>query len=281
MLRTTSVIIVLLVFSAYNAVGQAVVSANYQLTGIALSIKYNDSGSILTWRDLYFNGIYTCFDFEKAPNNWDMSIITIGYSQSFQGYFTDDDVLNHHVLGITSIQAHFIELTYEARSKDQRFNPYIGFDFNTLLLSSHDGKFLGWGYYYTRNGLMKRYDIYKLGYYGGIQTAISETEKFYLSAAGNVGIGVYFSIADWIHRSDLLHPVSFIDLGFSLRTGFSIEALLKTGRVGFFSKAHLLYEVCPGLGVNIMLLNSGNYAMEGKFMDYSNISFSAGIKVEF
>jgi hypothetical protein len=263
---------------------KTVISANYLLTSVNFSSKYMTTGSILTWRDIYLQGFYLNVDFQNAYSYFDRSNIGVGFSSSFHGYFTDDDANNDkNLVYVSTTETTLLELKYEMRTSTYMFNPKLGFDFNMLLFKNYNGRaFTGRPFHYWEEieGLVCQYDIYKLGFYGGVSVYFGN-RVVYVEASGQVGIGFYLDRADWLNNPKFKSPVSFLDYGFSFRGGSDIEAGLKLGRLTFFCKAMIAYEINPGLGIDQQFSSNGETPFQLHFFELTRASLSVGLKVSF
>jgi hypothetical protein len=260
------------------------VSVNYLLSNINFSSKHMYSGSILIWRDIYLHGLCLNVNFPKAPFGFDKSNISAGFSSSFHGYHTDDDANNDmNVIYVATTTTTLLDLKYEVLGNKSMLNPKLGFDFNMLSFKNYKGRpfsgrpFRGWA---EIEGLVSGYDIYKLGFYGGVQ-AVYNNKVIYLEASGQVGISFYSALANWVNRPDLKSPVSFLESGFSFRAGSDVEIGLKLDRLAFFFKVLLFHEINPGLGMIIHYPVDEAESYEFHFFDLSRASLSAGLKVSF
>jgi len=273
------------VFSQAMEEDKTTISAGYILSSIGYSI-YKSSESILTWRDIFLQGAYLNIDFPKAPAVFDKSSIGVGFSTSFYGYHTDDDANNDvKLISVSETETMLIELNYEMLSNKNGLSPKLGFDFN--MLSFKDYVFrpftppLDSRIYKSIEGLLNTYDIYKLGFYSGVQVLYRSAPYLYLKASWQMGISYYFTLANWIHRTDLKHPVSSTDYGMTFRVGGDIETGFTFGRlITFYSKGMLFYEISP-LGSTIQFLSSDTLAGGIHIMSFSRASFLIGMKVSF
>ena len=260
------------------------ISANYLLTSVGFTVKDMGSGSILTWRDIYLNGAYLSVDFQNARSFFDRSNIGVGFSGSFEGYWTDDDANNDkNVIHVATTEALFAELKYEMRTSKSLFNPKLGWDFNMLLLKNYDGRpfsgkpFLNWN---NIPGFTCGYDLYKLGFYAGV-SAVFGNRIVYVEASAQIGIGFYSGIGNWLHNPVFQNPVSFWDFGYYFRGGGDLEAGLKLGGVTLFLKALLDYEINPGFGTDLQFLSDDKYGTQLQSYQFTRASFCAGLKVSF
>jgi hypothetical protein len=263
------------------------ISANYALSSIGFSIIDQDSGSILTWRDIHLNGAQINVEFNKAPFVFNKTNIGVGFHKSFHGYHTDDDA-NHSSpqMFIASTEAIFVDLKYEILLEENKFNPKLGMEFNYLKLENYNAKlFLTDGYHtldgkYFWNGLVNKYDVFKYFLYGGMQVKIVES-KFYINASGQIGFGPYIALADWILRSEFKHPVSFYNISFCFRTGGDLEMGLRLGKFTIFTKALLIYEIGP-IGYNTFFFSKDDeISLQSTFLDFFRPAFNIGLKVSF
>ena len=253
------------------------ISANYTLSGIGFSINDHDSGSILTWRDIYLHGAQINVGFNKTN-------IGVGFHKSFHGYHTDDDATNDlNVIHIASTEAILLDLKYEILLEENILNPVLGMDFNYLKLENYDAK-----PYFSRNnnynwknmtGLTNKSDIYKFCFYGGVQVKTDE-KLFYINASGQIGLGVDLVLADWTLRSDFKHPVSFYNISYYFRTGGDLEMGLRLGKLTIFTKALLIYEI--GLGFTEFFLSKDDeLSIQYTTLDFFRPALNAGLKVSF
>jgi hypothetical protein len=265
------------------------ISADYRLSSLNFSTRGINSGSILTWRDVYLNGAYVNVNFAGALFGYQRSNIGVGFSGSFNGYWTDDDTNNDYdVIFVAAAEAYLLELNYEALSFDYGLNNGIshklGFDFNMLFFRNYDAMpYMNWNSvpFGSIDGLTNTFDIYTLAFYYGVQAFYCKG-NFYTAISGQAGIGVFLSLADWIYRRDLKHPVSFSYFGFSFRGKSDFEIGFRFNRAfTLFSKALLMYEISPGLGLNTGYDNNDEIGVGGKFMELSRGSLNVGIKINF
>ena len=265
------------------------ISANYRLSSLNFSTKSIDSGSILTWRDIYLNGAYVNINFAGALFGYQRSNIGVGFSGSFNGYWTDDDTNNDYdVIFVATAEAYLLELNYEALSVDYGLNNGIshklGFDCNMLFFRNYNAvPYMNWNSdpYGSIGGLTNIFDIYTLAFYYGVQ-AFYCNGNFYTAISGQAGIGIFLSLADWIYRHDLKHPVSFSYFGFSFSGESDFEIGFRfNGAFTLFSKALLMYEISPGLGLSTGYDSNDDIGVGAKFMELSRASFSVGIKISF
>ena len=265
------------------ASGQKItISANYILSNLNLSGKYYRSGSILTWRDIHLHGAQVNVEFANAPFGFNKTNIGISYSASFHGHFIDDDVYNNaDIISATSVDVSLLEISYKILSEKGRINPMLGIDFSCLLLKNYDYKVFTSYYFEQGEGLAATYDIYKLGFYGGMQLKLIDSKILYLNASVQAGIGSFLGLADWVLRSAFLHPVSFYNFGLSLITYSDLDLVFKLGRFSVFSKVQIAYEISPWLGVDIQRQRENGNAGQPVFLELSRISFNAGIKRRF
>jgi len=253
------------------------ISANYTLSGIGFSINDHDSGSILTWRDIYLHGAQINVGFNKTN-------IGVGFHKSFHGYHTDDDATNKlNVIHIASTEAILLDLKYEILLEENKFTPVLGMDFNYLRLENYNAKPYSSinDIYYRENltGLANYLDIYKFCFYGGMQVKTDE-KLFYVSASGQIGLGTDLVLADWILRSDFKHPVSFYNISYCFRTSGDLEMGFKLGKLTIFTKALLIYEI--GLGFSEFFLSNGDGpSIQLTTLDFFRPAFNAGLKVSF
>jgi hypothetical protein len=264
--------------------GTVMISANYTLSGIGFSIKDHDSGSILTWRDIYLNGAQINVEFNKAPFVFNKTNIGVGFHISFNGYHTDDDAANElNVIHIASTEAILLELNYEILLEENRFNPILGMDFNYLKLDNYDAKpySLKNNDYKQQNltGVVNKSNVINYYLYGGMQVKIVE-KKFYMNASGQIGFGPYIVLADWVLRPDFKHPVSFYNISLCFRTGGDLEMGFRLGRFTIFAKALLIYEI--GLGYNEFFFSNGDGpSIQFSSLDFFRPAINAGLKVSF
>ena len=283
----TTIFYMLILFNAFaqsGEEGRTTITANYSLSGLSFSTKHNGSGSILTWRDIYLHGGYLNVEFPAAPGIFDRSIIGAGFSGSFQGYWTDDDANNDmNVIHVSTTEATLLEIKYEMLANGSMFNPKLGFDFNMLTLKNYDGRpFKRSSPYWWEDieGFTCGYDIYKAGFYVGAQ-AVFRLDNMYLDVCGQIGLGIYSGIGNWLNNTVYKNPVSFIDSGLSFRGGCDVEAGLKLGRVAFFYRFMLAYEINHNFGITTQFLSDGKDAMQTHSFDLLRSSFSAGLKISF
>jgi hypothetical protein len=267
------------------------ISAEYQLSSLNFSTKGINSGSILTWRDIYLNGAYVNVDFPGAPFGYQRTNIGVGFSGSFYGYWTDDDANNDlDVIYTAAAEAYLIDLNYEIFSVDHGlnfgFSHKLGLDFIILLFKNYNAtQYARYTPFmdstYEWEGLTNTFDHYTLAFYGGVK-AVYGTGVFYAAISGQAGVGISLSFADWIHRRDLKHPVSFSYFGISFRgeSDFEIGFRFKRG-ITLFSKALLMYEISPGLGLITNYNSDDDIGVGGKFMELSRASLNVGIKFSF
>jgi hypothetical protein len=261
----------------------AMVSAHYALSTISLSEKHLDTGSILSWRDIYLHGAQINVEFNKAPLFFNKTNIGAGFHKSFQGYSTDDDANNDfNVIYVTSTKAILLDLKYEILQKNDIFSPKLGLDFNFLKLDNYNAKpfipnevlFIGFF-----EGLADSYDVYNLAGMAGMHMKIA-TGIFYLNMSGQIGPGIYIALADWVLRTDFKHPISFYNIGLSLSSGGDLELGFRFGRFTIFTKALLSYEISP-IGINNQNLSNGNTAIQLTFFDLFHAALNTGLKVSF
>jgi len=231
------------IFAQSEEADKITVSANYLLTSVNFSIWYDVPGSILTWRDIYLHGFHLNVDFPKAPFGFDKNNVGIGFSSSFHGYWTDDDANNDiNAISVSTAKTTLLELKYEMLGNKSVFNPKLGFDFNMLSFKNYDSRpfsgkpFRDWQ---GIEGLASGYDIYKLGFYGGVQ-AVYGNSIIYMEASGQIGVGIYLALGNWMNNPNYKNPISFSDSGFSFRGGSGLETGLKLDRFTFFCKALLV-----------------------------------------
>jgi len=264
------------------------ISAEYQLSSLNFSTKGINSGSILTWRDIYLNGAYLNVNFPGAPFGYQRTNIGAGFSGSFNGYWTDDDSNNDiDAIYTAAAETYLLELNYEILSvdhgSDYELSHKLGLDFITLFFKNFDAAEYtpDMDNTYEWEGLTNIFDHYTLAFYGGVQ-AVYGTGVFYAAISGQAGIGISLSFADWIHRRDLKHPVSFSYFGFSFRgeSNFEIGFRFKRGFT-LYSKAQLMYEISPGLGLITNYSSNDDIGVGGMFMELSRASLNAGIKISF
>jgi len=273
------------VFAQMADENKTTISAGYILSSVNYSI-YKSSESILTWRDIFLQGAYLNVDFPKAPFGFDKSRIGTGFSASFNGYWTDDDANNDlNVIHVSETKAILIELNYEMLSDKEGLSPKFGFDFNMLFFKNYEGRPFTRPYdmrnYLFLEGLVCTYDIYKFGFYCGVQAFYKFAPYVYLKASGQAGIGFYFTLADWVHRPDYKHPVSFSDFGMSFRVGGDLETGFTVGKlITFYCKGLLFYEASP-LGYGIHSLSDDTYPLQLHIMQFTRASFLIGMKVSF
>ena len=259
------------------------VSTNYLYTNIYLSSRYIHAGSILTWRDVRLHGAEVNVEINKESSKQEN--IGLGFSSSYRGHHTDDDTTNR-VDGISagSVDAILATFSYEVVTeyKDIKLDLKLGVDFNYLKLEDYDFKI-----YYANDetfyldGLGSKYDLYKFCFYGGVQKKF-EHKTGYLVLFGQSGIGMYVGLADWIHRTEFKHPISFSDIGLLFRgsSGFDMGFKLNKSST-FFCKAQILYEISPGLAINIQYGVDNRFAAQRIFLEYLNASLGAGFKIKF
>jgi hypothetical protein len=253
------------------------ISANYTLSGISFSINDHDSGSILTWRDIYLHGAQINVGFNKTN-------IGVGFHISFHGYHTDDDATNKlNVIHIASTEAILLDLKYEILLEENKFTPVLGMDFNYLRLENYNAKPYSPKndnhYWENLTGLANKSNVFKYGLYGGMQVKIIEN-KFYMNASGQIGFGLYLVLADWVLRQDFKHPVSFYNVSIGFRTGGDLEMGFRLGGLTIFTKALLMYEI--GLGYNEFFLSNGDGpSIQPTTLDFFRPALNAGLKVSF
>ena len=263
------------------------ISAEYQLSSLNFSTKGINSGSILTWRDIYLNGAYVNVNFAGALFGYQKTNIGVGFSGSFNGYWTDDDSNNDlDVIYTAAAETYLLELNYEILSVDNGSNyclsHKLGLDFITLFFKNRNAAhYARYAPTYEWEGLTNTFDHYTLAFYGGVQ-AVYGKGVFYTAISGQAGIGISLSFADWIYRKDLKHPVSFSYFGFSFRgeSNFEIGFRFKRG-LTLFSKALLMYEISPGLGLITNYNNNDDIGIGGMFMELSRASLNVGVKINF
>jgi len=264
------------------------ISAEYQLSSLNFSTKGITSGSILTWRDIYLNGAYLNVNFPGAPFAYQRTNIGAGFSGSFNGYWTDDDANNDlDVIYTAKAETYLLELNYEILSVDHgsnfEFSHKLGLDFIILFFKNYDATAYTahMDNTYEWEGLTNTFDHYTLALYGGVQ-AVYGTGVFYAVVSGQAGIGVSLSFADWIYRHDLKHPVSFSYFGFSFRGESNLEIGFRfKGGITIFTKALLMYEISPGLGLITNYNSNDDIGVGGIFMELSRASLNVGIKLNF
>jgi hypothetical protein len=267
--------------AAQNAGGQELkVSVNYKLSTLSLSLKYLDSESILTWRDVYMHGAQATVEMDTSLFGFERAAVTAGFSGSTHGYFTDDDANNElGSIGVMSSEITSRELACDLLMNDQ-IGPRVGLDFNWLKIENYDYESVGYGYGGPITGLINTYNMYKLNFSGGIQAKLGAANGFYANLYGYAGVGIYLGIANWIHNSAYKHPVSFSDIGLSFRGGTELEFGFKTGRLTLFLGMQGFYEISPGLGLDIQYLDGG-IGRQGVFLDLFRASCSVGVKAAF
>jgi len=268
-----------------------IISAEYQLSSLNFSTKGINSGSILTWRDIYLNGAYLNVNFPGAPFSYQRTNIGAGFSGSFNGYWTDDDTNNDlDVIYTAEAETYLLELNYEIFSVDHGSNyclsHKLGLDFIALFVKNYNAaeyaRYIpGMDNTYEWEGLTNTFDHYTLAFYGGVQ-AVYGTGVFYTAISGQAGIGISLSFADWIYRRDLKHPVSFSYFGISFRgeSNFEIGFRFKRG-LTLFGKALLMYEISPGLGLITNYNSDDDIGVGGVFMELSRASLNVGMKISF
>lgn len=274
--RTTS-------YSNSDSEQKTTVSAGYTWSNLNLSTRDYNSGSILTWRDITLQGAQVNVDFVKASSGDKKSII-LNYAVSSQGYTTDDDINNElNKISAKSVKASSFGIAYEVTSVPEKlwFAPKWGIDFNGLKLKSYDAKLFTSNASYSQKGLISKYDIYKLGVYGGVQAKLIESGPVQLNVSGQVGIGTYLALADWIHSQTLKHPVSFYDMGLTFRTSGEVEMLFDLDKFFLFGKVQASYEVSPGFSLRNDRYSNGDIGSQRMFLEFSQIGFQVGAKAEF
>jgi len=267
------------------------ISAGYQLSSLNFSTKGINSGSILTWRDIYLNGAYVNINFPGAPFAYQRTNIGAGFSGSFNGYWTDDDANNDlDVIYTAAAETYLLELNYEIFSVDRgsnfEFSHKLGLDFITLFFKNRNAAQYSrykedMDFTYEWEGLTNTFDHYTLAFYGGVQ-AFYGTGVFYTAISGQAGIGISLSFADWIYRHDLKHPVSFSYFGISFRGESNFETGFRFKRgITLFSKVLLMYEISPALGLITNYNSNDDIGVGGMFMELSRASLNVGIKISF
>lgn len=264
-----------------NSGGQEInLSVNYKLSTLSLSLKYLDSGSILVWRDIYLHGAQASVELDTFLFGFDKAAIAAGFSGSSHGYFTDDDANNAvGSIGVMSAEITSLELACDLFMRDEIFGPRAGLDFQWLKIENYDLKTLGAKYNNSLSGLINTYNMYKLGFSGGIQAHLASSDGFYANLYGYAGLGIYLGIGNWIHNPVYKHPLSFSDPGLSFRGGTDLEFGLKIDRLTLFAMMSCSYELSPGLSINIQYLTDG-IARQGIFMDLFSASCGLGVKAE-
>ena len=261
------------------------ISANYETSDLSLNVKYHNTGSMLNWQDIHLRGARVNVEFDKAPWGYDRTSLGIGYSVSSGGHFVDDDSTNYaNVINVLSPKTSLLDLTYEVFSlEDDKFIPGFGLDFNCLKLRNYDNRRFDFNHLgFSTGGLIAKYDVYKLGVYGGMRIRLVNSDSFALNATGQLGAGLYLALADWIYRQDFKHPVSFYDIALSFRVAGGLEMGIRLGDdVILFSEAQIFYETSPGLGRSRQFLSDGDVGDQRIRFNLLRTSFSLGVKVEF
>ena len=282
-------LILLNAFAQSEEASKITITANYLLSSINFSVKGMDNKSILTWRDIYLHGGYLNVDFQKAPFYFDRSNISIGFSSSFYGYWTDDDANNRmNVIHVSTTETILLELKYEMHTRKSTFNPKLGFDFNMIQFKNYDSRALYGKPNYPQTliiwqnieGFVCGYDIYKMGPFAGV-SAYFGNRFVYMEASGQIGTGLYADLGNWKNNSVFKNPVSFLDYGYYFRGGSDIEAGLKLGMFTIFINALLTYEINPGFGITQQFLSDDTYPLQLQSFQLSRASLGAGLKVSF
>jgi hypothetical protein len=252
-------------------------SANYKLSTLGFSIRYLDSESILTWRDVYLHGAQVGVELGTSLLGYDTATIGAGFSRSAHAYFVDDDANNSHKsIGVMTGEIDLMELSLGLSMHDETFSPRIGLDFDWLKIANYDLQTIS-RYGGTLGGLINTYDMYRLGFSGGIQAKVADSSGFYADLHGYAGLGIYLGIANWMRNPVFRHPVSFSDIGLSFRGGTEIEFGLKIARATLFATLQCFYDVSPYSGIDIQYL-PGGLAQQGTFMDLFSASCGLGVK---
>jgi len=256
------------------------VCANYDLSDLTLSVKHLNSGSILTWSEIILQGARVNVEFEKALFNFDRTNIGIGFAVSSQGHHVDDDSNNYiDLISVMSPKTALLNFSYETLLlEDEVFIPKIGFDFSYLKIENYDYRPYAQKYITPIEGIGSKYDVYKFGVYGGLQIKLIDSNFLYFNAFGQIGAGIYAALADWVHRDDWMHPVSFSDIGISFRGSSGLETGIRLGRFAIFVEAQFFYELSPGLGVNVQYHTD---AWQFTSLSLQRASFAAGLRVRF
>ena len=285
-------VIFICVFATHNIFAQAdekeqeydiTVSANYLFSNINFSFKCIEAGSILTWRDLGLHGVEINVEINKESSK--QKNIGFSFSRSFTGHHVDDDSTNSYDgIAVGSPKALLLNLSFEVVNeyKDSLFDIILGVDLNYLKLEDYDFKiyFADDTAIYLED-LGNKYDFYKLCLYGGVEKKFNY-KKVYMSLFGQSGIGLYLGLADWIHRTDMDHPVSFSDIGILFRgsTGFDLGFNFSKNCT-FFCNAKILYEISPSLSIHILRASNGDAASQFIMIEYFNASLGTGVKIKF
>ena len=258
------------------------VSANYEVSDLSLNVKYPDSGSILNWQDLRLYGARVNVEFDKAPRGFDRTNLGIGYSVSSRGHYVDDDSTNDkNVIGAGAIKASSFNIVYDLFSlEDNKFIPKTRVDFTYLKLRPYDYNTFGLNKTYFLEGLTCKYDVYKLGLDAGLKIKLVDGAG-YINVSGQAGMGLYFALADWIHRPDYEHPVSFSDIALSLRCGSGLDMGLRFDEFTIFGEAQIFYETSLIRGMCINFLSGEKSGWEPMSFNLLRTSFSAGVKMDF
>jgi hypothetical protein len=260
------------------------IATAYDFLSMSFSSKFLVAESVLTWRDLYLHGGSVKVKIGETDKSPPM-VFKAEYGMSFTGYFTDDDFLTSLVqISSHFAEAHYAELGYMTLQEKEGLTQKEGADVSFLYLRSYGG------IYYNSNNIDFRprplselqcaYTLNRASYYWGLDMSF-RNGAFYSKVGGLVGPVLELGFADWALRDDFSHPVSFVDIGLSVRVQGEAEIGWDVGRYMFFAGLLADFEFSP-VGFGSIFVNSdGTYSGGYKFMHFYHTDACVGVKVRF
>jgi len=254
------------------------ISAAYEFNNLFFSAR--SQPSILTWRDIYLQGFRLYVDVppknNRPPLKFQAAFAWAG------GYFTDDDTRTSRMqTSCAEVTTQFLELEGVVVKGSPGLTPILGGDFSWLGLNTHDSmvfRFDSDDGLYSRNTTI--FNLYKLGFFAGL--GLEKTgERFYGKLEGRAGLGLAVGAADWLLRSDLRHPVSYLTLNLLFRGTLAGEAGIRIKNWTLFTALRFHYEYSPWLGLIIMGRSDSSSQPGIWLMDFHYFALNLGVTYRF
>ena len=258
------------------------ISSGYNISILAFSWNYLDSKSVLTWRDMYLHAGWLNINLGNVNIlGHDELLLGACFATSFHGYSTDDDANNaFNVITVHDAAAYVLDIEAALiKHVSAKLGRITAFDFNWTGLTGHNQRI------FSRNttvrdieGIVYTYEIFKLGIYTGMQYKIVDKRHLSINLDGLLGLGIMFDVANWLHRADFSHPISFIDIGLLARTGATLDIGLRFGAFTLSAKLKSVYEFSP-LNMRLTYGWNGKIGLGLNFMDLFRNSLFVGVKM--
>jgi len=244
----------------------------------------NRSLSRLTWRDVALRGGE--LKLRTQLTGGQDFIAGASYVTSASGYSTDDDLDNMALIvswGSVDVSETSVYMFWSVAKADSA-TAFLGLRFKHGSYNMRQQYMLDYtgAWLLPVSGDTQEYAFNTFGPSLGFDADILKNANFRFSAGGDLGVQLYYAVANWPYRDDLAHPNSFDDLGFvvNLNAAFKLEWMLSrnfslTGSLGldYFRNPFAMSRTVHGVYQDV-----GDHLQQ---VIYSNLKTSLGVKISF